>query len=64
MEQVFALALEARGAVGHDAAALGGSDLTAEVGLSGFAELAFFAFWGAGGGVRFDGTRTCEGWSY
>jgi hypothetical protein len=48
VEEVLALALEARGAVGHDALALGGSDLAAEVGLARFAELALFAFWCAG----------------
>ena len=34
VEEVLALALEARGAVGHDAFALGGADLAAEVGLA------------------------------
>ena len=47
MKQRFAFAGEARCAIGHDAAALGGSDLAAEVGLAGFAEFAFAAFWGA-----------------
>ena len=47
MEEVLALALEARGAVGHHAFALGGPDLAAEVRLAGFAELAFAAFRGA-----------------
>jgi hypothetical protein len=49
VEEVLALALEARGAVRHNAFALRGADLAAEVGLSGLAELAFFAFGGAGG---------------
>ena len=44
MQKVFALALEARGAVRHDTFALGGADLTAEVRLAGLAELAFLAF--------------------
>jgi hypothetical protein len=47
VEQVFAFALEARGAVRHDAFALGGADLATEVGLSGLAELALAAFGGA-----------------
>lgn len=47
MEEVLALALEARGAVGHHAFALGGPDLAAKIRLAGFAELAFAAFWGA-----------------
>ena len=51
MEERFAFAGEARGAVGHDAFALGCSDLAAEVGFAGFAELAFFAFGVAGGSV-------------
>jgi hypothetical protein len=49
VEKVLALALEARGAVGHDTLTLGGSDFAAEVGLAGFAELALLAFWCAGG---------------
>ena len=44
MEEVFALALEARGAVGHHALALRGADLAAEVGFAGLAELALAAF--------------------
>lgn len=48
MEEVFALAAEARGAVGHDTLSLCGADLAAEVGLAGLAELALFAFGGAG----------------
>jgi hypothetical protein len=44
VQQVFTLALEARGAVGHDALSLCGADLAAEVGLAGLAELAFLAF--------------------
>jgi hypothetical protein len=47
VEQRFPFALESRGAVGHDAFALGCSDLAAKVGLAGFAELALAAFWGA-----------------
>ena len=47
MEEVFATALESRGSVRHNASALGGANLAAEVGLAGFAEFAFFAFWGA-----------------
>ena len=49
VQEVLALAFEARGAVGHDAAALGGADLAAEVRLSRFAELAFAELGGAGG---------------
>lgn len=45
MKQVLALALEARGAIGHDALALGGADLAAEVGLARLAELALLALW-------------------
>lgn len=44
VEQVFAFAFEARGTVGHDAFALGGADLAAEIRLAGFAEFAFAAF--------------------
>lgn len=47
VEQVLAAGLEARGAVGHDTLALGGADLTAEVGLAGLAELALAALGGA-----------------
>lgn len=43
MEEILAFALESAGAIGHDAFALSGSDLAAEVGLSGLAELALFA---------------------
>lgn len=56
VEEVFALALEARSAVGHDTFALGRTNLAAEVGLAGFAELAFAAFGGAGG-IRFNTAR-------
>lgn len=49
VEKVFALALEARSAIRHNALALCGADLAAEVGLARFAELALFAFWGAVG---------------
>ena len=45
VEEVLALALEARGAVGHDTLALGCSDLSAQVGFSRLAELALLAFW-------------------
>jgi hypothetical protein len=48
VEQVLALALEARGAVGHDALALCGADLAAEVRLARLAELALLALWRAG----------------
>jgi hypothetical protein len=48
VKEILALALEARGAVRHDAFALRGADLAAEVGLAGLAEFAFFAFGGAG----------------
>ena len=47
VENVLALALEAGRAVWHHALALGGSDLAAEIGLSGLAELALLAFGGA-----------------
>lgn len=45
MEEVFAFAFEAGGSIWHYAFALCCADLTAEVCLAGFAELAFFAFW-------------------
>lgn len=44
VEQVLTLALEARGAIGHDTTALRGANLAAEVGLAAGAELAFTAF--------------------
>ena len=44
MQQLFALALEPRCPVRHDAFALCSSYLTAEVRLAGCAELAFTAF--------------------
>lgn len=47
VEEILALALKARSAIRHDTLALGCSDLAAEVGLSGLAELALSAFWGA-----------------
>ena len=47
VEEVLALAPEARSAVGHDTLSLCGTDLSAEVGLARLAELAFLAFWGA-----------------
>lgn len=49
VQQVLALALEARGPVRHHAAALRGADLAAEVRLARLAELAFAAFGGAVG---------------
>jgi len=48
VEEVFALALEARCAVGHHTLALCGADFAAEVRLAGEAELAFLAFRCAG----------------
>lgn len=47
VQEVLALALEPRCAIGHDALALGGSNLAAQVRLSGLAELALFTFWRA-----------------
>ncbi len=47
MQDVLAAGAEARGAVRHDALALGRADLAAEVGLVGLAELALFALGGA-----------------
>jgi hypothetical protein len=47
MKQILALALESRGTIGHQTLTLSGSDLAAEVGLSGLAELALLAFGGA-----------------
>lgn len=47
VEEVLALALEARASIWHDTLALGGSDLAAEVGLARLAELALLALWGA-----------------
>lgn len=49
MEEGFAVAGKAGSAVWHDAAALGGADLTAEVGLSGLAELTLLTLWGVKG---------------
>jgi len=54
VKQILALALESRGTVGHQTLTLGGSDLAAEVGLSGLAELALLAF----GGVESDNVVT------
>lgn len=48
VEEVLALALEARRAVRHDALALSGANLAAQVGLAGLTELAFLALWCAG----------------
>jgi hypothetical protein len=50
VKEVLALALEARSAIGHDTLSLRGTNLAAEVGLAGLAELAFLAFWGASRG--------------
>jgi hypothetical protein len=47
VEKVLALALESRGAVWHDTAALGCSNFSAKVGLARLAELAFLTFRGA-----------------
>lgn len=47
MQQVLAAGLETGGAVGHHTLALSGTNLTAEVGLAGLAELALTAFGGA-----------------
>lgn len=44
MQEILALALESGGSIGHDSLSLCGSDLTAEIGLAGLAELAFFTF--------------------
>lgn len=49
VQQVLALAPEPRGPVGHQALALGGADLAAEVRLARLAELALFTFWRAVG---------------
>ena len=45
VEEILALALEARGAVGHDTLALCCADFAAEVGLAGLTELALLALW-------------------
>ena len=50
VEEVLAAGLEAGSTVGHDTLTLGGTDLAAQVGLAGLAELALTAFGGAGGG--------------
>jgi hypothetical protein len=47
VEEILALALEARGAVRHHTLTLGRADGTAEVGLAGLAELALLALGGA-----------------
>lgn len=52
VQEVLALALEARGAVRHDTLALCCADGTAEVGLAGLAELALLAFGSAVEGWR------------
>jgi hypothetical protein len=46
VEEILSFAPQTRGAVGHHAFALRGADFAAEVGLAGFAEFAFFTFWG------------------
>ena len=61
VEEVLAFAFEARGAVRHDAFALGGADLAAEVGLAGLAEFAFFAFGCAGWEVLVGVDGWCRG---
>jgi hypothetical protein len=48
VEEILALALEARGAVRHDTLALGCADLAAQVGLARLAELALLALGCAG----------------
>lgn len=45
VEEILALALEARGTIRHETLALGGSNLAAEVGLARLAELALLALW-------------------
>lgn len=52
MEEVLALTLETRRPIRHLALPLRGANLTAKIGLAGFAELAFFAFGGAAEGRR------------
>lgn len=47
VQDILAAGLEARSAVGHHALALGGTDLAAQVGLAGLAELALLALGGA-----------------
>ena len=49
VQQVLAAGLEPRGTVGHHTLTLGGTDLPAEVGLAGLAELALTAFGGVQG---------------
>jgi hypothetical protein len=51
VQQVLATGLEPRSTVGHDTLALCGTDLAAEVGLAGLAELALTALGGASYGV-------------
>lgn len=43
MQEVLSFASESAGAIGKDAFALGGSNLSAQVGLARFAELALLA---------------------
>lgn len=45
VQDVLTFALESGGSVRHHTLTLGGSHSTTEVGLSGFAELAFFALY-------------------
>ena len=54
VQHILALALEAGGAVGHDALALGGANLAAEVRLARLAKLALFAF---GGAMKINGSE-------
>ena len=57
VQQILALALEARGPIWHHALALRAADLAAQVRLAGFAELAFPTFGRAVGGTS--ATMSC-----
>lgn len=46
MQEIIALCTEARGSVRHNSLSLRCPYLSAQVGLSGFTEFAFAAFWG------------------
>lgn len=59
VQHILALALEAGGAVGHYALALGGANLTAQVRLARLAKLALFAF---GGAVKMMGQNRPFSW--
>lgn len=60
MQQRFAFACKARRAIGHDTFALSCSNLSTEVGLAGFAELAFAAFGGTGPALaKMEGKARC-----